>query len=290
MPNSRHTDSLLLHLLHKIIWLEVSVTCILKVACSIINGTSKARPNGEETTDKTTDQIFAGSWCHNCVMRTCVQLRPCSDWHLDMKAPQVSLLLLVGDLPLSFIACFPCKSWLFSWPTWPWLSNCDIKTTKTLYRLSTVFASDICTEYDSVASESFNQFTKLCKILMGVPCCDIVGSLMSTSRWINRLMIDDIPTIAAKHSYCRHNDFFIQANPGASLVVQRGWNVRNYLPFTCKCLRGLKTGGLLPRCGNIPETQGPWSAHSITHISMKRVAYLGNCLLNHSRLMTSPTL
>ena len=26
--------------------------------------------------------------------------------------------------------------------------------------------------------------------------------------------------------------------------------------------------------GGAPETHGPWSAHSMTHISMKRVAYL----------------
>lgn len=29
-----------------------------------------------------------------------------------------------------------------------------------------------------------------------------------------------------------------------------------------------------------PETAGPWSAHSMTHISMKRVAYFGSCRLN----------
>lgn len=28
--------------------------------------------------------------------------------------------------------------------------------------------------------------------------------------------------------------------------------------------------------GDAPETHGPWSAHSMTHISMKRVAYLGS--------------
>lgn len=33
-----------------------------------------------------------------------------------------------------------------------------------------------------------------------------------------------------------------------------------------------------------PDTQGPWSAHSTTHISMNFVAYRGRRRLNHSRL------
>ena len=41
--------------------------------------------------------------------------------------------------------------------------------------------------------------------------------------------------------------------------------------------------------GQPPDTQGPWSAQSMTHMSMNRVAYFGNERLNHSSEMTSPT-
>ena len=66
------------------------------------------------------------------------------------------------------------------------------------------------------------------------------------------------------------------------------------LCFSCNWAQHKGTAGscklqlVLPACfhtmsGIAPETAGPWSAHSMTHISMKRVAYFGSCLLNLRR-------
>mmetsp|Transcript_10202 Transcript_10202/g.25619 ORF Transcript_10202/g.25619 Transcript_10202/m.25619 type:complete len:205 (+) Transcript_10202:508-1122(+) len=68
MTNTRDTFALTLHVFYELIGSHVGILCFHKVASRIVDGSTEAWANGQQTRSNTTDQILTGTSTHNGVV------------------------------------------------------------------------------------------------------------------------------------------------------------------------------------------------------------------------------